>query len=65
MSHVYIARIEDIVGNREQALEHYQLALDVGDSSSRVREIAEGGLRQPFGTPDDEEEDEDGQEQLK
>lgn len=57
MSHVYIARIEDLVGNREQAVEHYQLALAAGDSSPRVRELAEGGLKEAFGVgPDDEEE---------
>jgi tetratricopeptide (TPR) repeat protein len=55
MSHIYIARIEDIVGNREQALEHYQSALDVGDPSSRVKELAEGGLKEPFGVGEDQE----------
>jgi len=60
MSHVYIARIEDLVGNREQAVEHYQLALAVGDSSPRVRELAEGGLKEAFGVgPDAEEEKQD------
>ena len=59
MSHVYIGRIEDIVGNRRQALTHYQLALDAGHPSPRVRELAEGGLKRPFGTPNDEEEDQD------
>ena len=61
MSHVYIGRIEDIVGNRRQALAHYQLALDVGHPSPRVRELAEGGLKRPFGAPNDEEEDQDEQ----
>jgi tetratricopeptide (TPR) repeat protein len=58
MSHVYIARIEDIVGNREQALEHYQLALDAGDPSPRVRDLAEGGIKEPFGAGGGDEEEE-------
>ncbi len=60
MSHVYIARIEDLVGNREQAVEHYRSALAVGDPSPRVRELAESGLKEAFGVgPDDEEEKQD------
>ncbi|MDA1314803.1 MAG: tetratricopeptide repeat protein [Acidobacteria bacterium] len=59
MSHIYIARIEDIVGNRDQALEHYQSALDVGDPSPQVKGLAEGGLKEPFGGGDDGEDEED------
>ena len=60
MSHVYIARIEDLVGNREQAVEHYRSALAVGDPSPRVRELAESGLKEAFGVgPDDDEEKQD------
>ncbi|MEZ5392366.1 MAG: hypothetical protein R2724_05690 [Bryobacterales bacterium] len=38
MAHIYIGRIEDVVGNREQAVLHYKLALDSGDPSQRTRE---------------------------
>ena len=46
MSHVYIARISDVMGLREQAVEHYQLALGrarnagprPGSSSERAAE---------------------------
>ena len=62
MSHVYIARIEDLMGNREQAVEHYQLALDVGDSSPRIRELAEGGLKDPFGVDREEDEEHENQQ---
>ena len=51
MSHIYIARIEDIVGNREQAVEHYRLALETGDNSENVKQLAEKGLAAPFRSP--------------
>lgn len=62
MSHVYIARIEDLMGNREQAVEHYQLALDVGDPSPRIRELAEGGLKDAFGVDREEDEEQENQQ---
>lgn len=55
MSHVYIGRIEDVVGNREQAVLHYKLALDAGDPSQRTRELAEQGIAAPFRRPRPEE----------
>ncbi len=51
MSHIYIARIEDILGNREQAVIHYRLALERGDGSERIRTLAEQGLADPFESP--------------
>ena len=55
MAHIYIGRIEDVVGNREQAVEHYQLALDSGDPSQRTRDLAEQGIAAPFRRPPAEE----------
>ena len=51
MAHIYIGRIEDVVGNREQAVLHYKLALDAGDPSQRTKELAEQGLAAPFRRP--------------
>ena len=57
MSHVYMGRIQDILGYRDLAVEHYQSALDSGDTSPIVRGFAEQGLNEPFtGIEDDEEE---------
>jgi tetratricopeptide (TPR) repeat protein len=56
MSHVYIARIEDIMGNREQALEHYNLALAVPGIPGPARELAEKGLQQQFQSPRQQQE---------
>ena len=55
MSYIYIGRIEDVIGSRERAVEHYQLALDAGDPSPRVRQLAQAGLDEPFGRPRDSE----------
>ena len=59
MSHIYIGRIEDVMGNRKQAVEHYQLALNTQDPSARIRELARQGLDQPFGRRDDDEDEEE------
>ena len=59
MSHIYIGRIEDVMGNREQAVQHYQLALGTEDPSTRTRELAQQGLDEPFGPSRDEEEEDD------
>ena len=56
MSHIYIARIEDLLGSREQAIEHYRLALERGDGSPRIRELAEKGIAEPFDPGGQEEE---------
>ena len=55
MAHIYVGRIEDVVGNREQAVQHYKLALDAGDPSQRTRELAEQGIAAPFRRPRPEE----------
>ena len=54
MSHVYMGRIQDILGNRAQALLHYQAALDSGDTSPIVNRFAEEGLAEPFTGAEDE-----------
>ncbi len=51
MSHVYIGRIEDIMGNREQALEHYRQALSVTGIPDPARQLAEKGLQEQFQSP--------------
>ncbi len=55
MSHIYMGRIQDILGNRELAVEHYQSALDSGDTSPIVRRFGEQGLQEPFTGADDED----------
>jgi len=51
MSHIYLGRIEDLFGSREQALAHYQEALAAGDTTPGTRETAEKGLRESFASP--------------
>ncbi len=58
MSHVYMGRIQDILGFRELAVEHYQSALDSGDTSPIVRGFAEQGLEEPFTGMEEEGEEE-------
>ena len=58
MSHLYIGRIEDVLGNREQAVEHYELALAAGEPSERIRQLAQEGIEQRFGRPRGEDEQE-------
>ncbi len=48
MSHLYLARIEDLFGSREQALAHYKEALAAGDTTPGTREAAEKGLQESF-----------------
>ena len=48
MSHIYMGRIEDILGNRELAVEHYNNALAAGDTSPITKKFAEDGLAAPF-----------------
>lgn len=48
MSHIYMGRIEDILGNRELAIEHYNDALATGDTSPITKKFAEDGLAAPF-----------------
>ncbi len=46
-SHVYLGRIYDLEGRRQEAVAHYQAALEV--SLERVKEAARQGLERPFG----------------
>ena len=55
MSHVYMGRIQDILGYRELAVGHYRSALEAGDTSPVVRGFAEQGLESPFTGIEDEE----------
>ena len=58
MSHIYMGRIQDILGNRDQAEWHYQSALDSGDTSPIIRRFGEEGLDRPFtGMEEDEGEE--------
>ena len=56
MSYVYLGRIADIIGNRDEAVKNYQLALDAGDPSERTRTLAEQGINAPFERPEEEPE---------
>ncbi|MBI1355911.1 MAG: hypothetical protein GC160_16345 [Acidobacteria bacterium] len=56
MAFVYLGRIEDIVGNREEAVKNYQSALAAGDPSERTRKLAEQGVSAPFARPKSEDE---------
>lgn len=58
MSHVYIGRIEDITGNREEALRQYRLALAVRGIPGPARELAEKGLQEQFQSPRQQQETE-------
>jgi len=58
-SHIYLARILDLKGQREQALEHYRAALSAGDTNPDTRAAAEKGIQQP--PPKREEQDKENQ----
>ncbi len=45
-SHIYLARILDLLCNRSQALSHYQAALNAGDPTPDTATAAEKGLRE-------------------
>jgi tetratricopeptide (TPR) repeat protein len=65
MSHIYVARISDIMGERDAAIEHYNQAQQVGDPAPRTQQLIADGLNQQFQSPrqlsqdaeDDEPED--------
>jgi hypothetical protein len=48
---VYLGRLWDSQGDREQAAKHYQAALDVKGASDQARKAAELGLQEPFKKP--------------
>ena len=58
MAHVYMGRIQDILGYRDLAVAHYRSALETGDTSPVVRGFAEEGLDRPFTGMEDEGEEE-------
>lgn len=45
---VYLGRLSDLSGEREQAVKHYQAALAVKDASAKARQAAEQGLKNKF-----------------
>jgi tetratricopeptide (TPR) repeat protein len=47
-SYVYLARLADAAGEREQAAKHYRAAIAVDGASDAVKTAAEKGLAQPF-----------------
>ncbi|MFQ5694800.1 MAG: hypothetical protein ACE5HB_02325, partial [Terriglobia bacterium] len=49
-SHIYLGRIYDLEGAREQALEHYRRALALQTGVERIEQAALRGLEQPFGS---------------
>ncbi len=51
MSHIYLGRIEDLFGDREQAVNHYREALAAGDTTPGAKEAAEKGLKESFESP--------------
>ncbi len=63
MSHVYIGRIDDIMGNREDAERHYQLALKVPGIPAPARKLAEKGLLEPFQSPRQQQQAEEDQDE--
>jgi hypothetical protein len=48
-AYIYLARIFDIDCRREQALEYYRQAINIGDNTRNARTVAEQGLATPFG----------------
>ncbi len=59
MAYVYLGRISDILGNRDEAVKSYQRALEAGDPSERTRELAEQGINAPFARPGGEKKEEE------
>ncbi len=47
-SFIYLARLSDAQGHREQATENYQAALSVQGASDKARDAAEKGLKESF-----------------
>ncbi|MFQ5662681.1 MAG: tetratricopeptide repeat protein [Terriglobia bacterium] len=48
-THVYLARIYDLEGRREQAVAHYRAALVLNTRLAKLEEAARRGLERPFG----------------
>jgi tetratricopeptide (TPR) repeat protein len=47
-AHIYLGRIFDLEDNRQNALQQYQSAIDVGDNTRNAQEVAQHGLKEPF-----------------
>lgn len=47
-SHIYLGRLLDLEGNRDQAKTEYSAALSAGDPAAETRAAAEKGLQQEF-----------------
>ncbi|HLN01886.1 MAG TPA: hypothetical protein VK335_21530 [Bryobacteraceae bacterium] len=50
-THVYLGRLSDIAGNRDEAAKHFQAALAVDGVSAAARQAAEQGIQQPYKKP--------------
>lgn len=48
-SHIYLGRIYDLEGNRQEALTHYRAALALEPRLEKVEQAARRGLEAPFG----------------
>ena len=48
-THIYLGRIYDLEGSREEALGHYQAALSLESGLEQIEEAARRGLGEPFG----------------
>jgi len=47
-THVYLGRLSDIAGHRDEAAKHYQTALAVEGASAAARQAAERGMAEAF-----------------
>ena len=47
-AHVYLGRLSDIAGNRDDAAKHYQTALAVDGASAAARRAAQQGIQESF-----------------
>jgi hypothetical protein len=47
-AHLYLGRLSDAAGERQEAEKHYRAALAVSGAPEQVKVAAEKGLAQPF-----------------
>ena len=47
-THIYLGRLSDIAGNRDEAAKHYQTALAVEGASAAARHAAEQGIHESY-----------------
>jgi tetratricopeptide (TPR) repeat protein len=47
-AHVYLGRLSDIAGNRDEAAKHYQTALALDGASLAARRAAQQGIQESF-----------------